>query len=83
MTVYLEKFLAEKLYRDSLFFFIVFFSIFNFIPEKVQIGLLGGSVSSKLVILPLFLLMFFSLYSQYKYGNIFKNYSIFNYDMTV
>lgn len=77
MTVYLEKFFTEKLYRDLLFFFIVFFSIFNFIPEKVQIGLLGGAVSSKLVTLPLFLLIFFSLYSQYKYGNIFKNYSIF------
>ena len=55
----------------------VFFSIFNYIPEKVQIGLLGDVISSKLVALPLILLIFFSLSSQYRYGNVFKNFNIF------
>lgn len=77
MTAYLEKFFKEKLYRDLLFFFIVFFSIFNFIPENLRLNILAGPMASKLSFYPLLLLFIFTIYSQYKYKNVFVNFKIF------
>ena len=77
LTAYLEKIFKEKLYRDLLFFFIVFFSIFNFIPENLRLNILAGPLASKLSFYPLLLLFIFSIYSQYKYKNVFVYFKIF------
>lgn len=77
MTAYLEKIFKEKLYRDLLFFFIVLFSIFNFIPENLRLNILAGSMLSKLSFYPLLILFLFSIYSQCKYKNVFINFKIF------
>lgn len=77
MTAYLEKIVTNKLYGDILFFFVVFFSIFNFIPENLRINMIAGPMASKLSFYPLLLLFIFSIYSQYKYKNVFVNFKIF------
>ena len=60
-----------------LFFFIVLFSIFNFIPENLRLNILAGSMLSKLSFYPLLILFLFSIYSQCKYKNVFINFKIF------
>ena len=47
--------------------------IFNTIPENLQIGFLGGSLSSKLIIYLLIIGFIYTGYCQYKYKNVFVN----------
>lgn len=67
-----------KKFRDFLFFYIIIFSMFNFIPQKFQIGILGGVIGSKLIMYPMVLLFVCSIYSQYKFKNIIRRFDIFS-----
>ena len=62
---------------DTLFFLIGFGMIFNKVPKLIQPPWIGGPLSDKIVFGPIIVGLVYSLYCQFKYKNVFVNFSIF------
>lgn len=62
---------------DILFLFICISLIFNTIPQIIQIGYIGGIFSNKLITYLLIISLFYTMYCEYKYSNILKDFNIF------
>ena len=77
MIAYVKTFLNRIFNDDFLFFCIVFFSIFNFIPEILQLNLIGANCGSKLSFYFLIILFLKVFYYQHKNKNFLVNFNIF------
>lgn len=62
---------------DFFYFIIIFFLIFNNIPKVIQINFFGGILQGKLLFYPMIVGLIYTLYSQYKYKNVFVNFDKF------
>lgn len=60
-----------------LFFLICLFLLFNNIPKYIQINFIAGILQDKLVFYLIFISLIYTLYCQYKYKNIFVNFTKF------
>lgn len=69
----------DKKIRDILFFCICFSLIFITIPKPIQMNLIGGPLSNKLVFYPVIVGIVYSIYCQYKYKNVFVYINILKY----
>lgn len=63
--------------RDTLFFLMVVSLIFADIPQKVQMGIIGGVLGSKLIFYPTFIGFLFTIYKQAKYHDILIDFNKF------
>lgn len=62
---------------DSVFTLLVFALPFNYIPRILWQDTIGGPFGKDLVIYPLFIGVIYTVYYQWKYGNVFLDYSRF------
>ena len=60
------------------FFLICFSLVFNNIPKPIQMNFIGAILSSKLVFYPFIIGLVYTLYSEYKYKNVFVNFKLFS-----
>ena len=60
-----------------MFLLLSFFLVFNNIPKIIQLNVIGGEFANKLSFYLIFLGFIYTGYCQYKYKNIFVNFSIF------
>ena len=56
---------------DICFFLSCFSLMFCIVPQKIQMGVLGGELGGHLAFYPLFAGVMYSLYCQYVYKNVF------------
>ena len=63
---------------NVLFFLICFSLVFNNIPKPIQMNFIGAILSSKLVFYPFIIGLVYTLYSEYKYKNVFVNFKLFS-----
>lgn len=62
---------------NFMFLLLSFFLVFNNIPKIIQLNVIGGEFANKLSFYLIFLGFIYTGYCQYKYKNIFVNFSIF------
>ena len=62
---------------DILFAFIIFALPFNFIPRILWLPAIGDPFGANLVIYPLLFSLVYTVYSQWKYGNVFYKWKTF------
>lgn len=57
-------------FKNLIFFSLCLSLMFNYIPTRIQLNFIGGPVGNKLVVYPLLISVFYTVWCDWKYKNI-------------